>query len=290
MKKFMLGACALMALAVASCGKCDGDKCATATDSLSTAYGNYVGAMIYSDFNQMNNITADERKDFLKGMQIVMGAKDADRNTRMGMQVALQMLSELEQLDNQGISLDKKEVFAAFKKTFMTDSLNFIQVQALATNFQTLFTKAQAEAEAAEAEAKNAEPEAVQNGMIAEQYIADLVAENPDAKTTESGLVYVIENAGEGAHPDETATVEVNYTGSLVNGTVFDTSEGRGPATFPLQGVIPGFREGLMLLGKGGKATLYIPGNLAYGANGAPQAGIGPNEMLIFQVELLDIK
>jgi FKBP-type peptidyl-prolyl cis-trans isomerase len=56
-----------------------------------------------------------------------------------------------------------------------------------------------------------------------------------------------------------------------------------------MQGVVPGFREGLMLLGKGGKATLYIPASLAYGANGVPQAGIGPNATLIFEVELIDI-
>ena len=109
-------------------------------------------------------------------------------------------------------------------------------------------------------------------------------------KVAESGLAYVIEVPGVDPKPEANATVEVNYTGKLIDGTVFDTTDGRGPATFNLQGVVPGFREGIMLLGKGGKATLYIPGSLAYGVNGAPQAGIGPNQLLIFDVELLDIK
>ncbi|MDE6526437.1 MAG: FKBP-type peptidyl-prolyl cis-trans isomerase, partial [Muribaculaceae bacterium] len=114
-------------------------------------------------------------------------------------------------------------------------------------------------------------------------------AENADVRTTESGLSYLIANEGDGQHPDENATVVVNYTGKHIDGEVFDTTDGRGPATFNLQGVVPGFREGLMLLGKGGKATLYIPGKLAYGNQGQPAAGIGPNEMLIFDVELLDV-
>lgn len=121
-----------------------------------------------------------------------------------------------------------------------------------------------------------------------EEYVAKLRSENPNVKTTDSGLSYVIETEGVAPKPEASSTVVVNYTGKHLNGEVFDSTDGRGPATFNLQGVVPGFREGLMLLGKGGKATLYIPGALAYGPNG--NQGIGPNEMLVFDVELLDIQ
>ncbi|MBP3638966.1 MAG: FKBP-type peptidyl-prolyl cis-trans isomerase, partial [Muribaculaceae bacterium] len=79
---------------------------------------------------------------------------------------------------------------------------------------------------------------------------------------------------------------QIKYTGRLVDGTVFDSSD---DARLSPAGVVPGFAEGLQMLGKGGKATFYIPGDLAYGVDGAPRAGIGPNAMLIFDVEVLDV-
>ncbi|MDE6611031.1 MAG: FKBP-type peptidyl-prolyl cis-trans isomerase [Muribaculaceae bacterium] len=290
MKKMIMGACALMALAAVSCGKCESGSCSStaATDSLSTAYGTYVGSMIYGDYSQMGDKEKAQKQEFLRGMQIVFGADDS-RDTRMGMQVAIQMMTELQQLEQQGITINKAAAMSAFKSAFLADSLPYSEMQGRALEFQRLYMaaqqKAQAEKEAGEAQA----PEAVQNGEKAEAYVAAQKAENADVRTTESGLSYLIANEGDGQHPDENATVVVNYTGKHIDGEVFDTTDGRGPATFNLQGVVPGFREGLMLLGKGGKATLYIPGKLAYGNQGQPAAGIGPNEMLIFDVELLDV-
>lgn len=290
MKKIFTGIIALAAaISFTGCDKCGDGTCTTAAnDSLSTAYGNYVGSMVQSDINRMGNSTKADKETFLRGMQIVLGADNSEQ-TQIGMQVALQLTREIEQMKEQGIEVDRVAVMNAFKKAFLADSVNFVAIQEASANFRGLYEKAVEEARQRKEAEKSQEPEAVQNGMKAEQYIADLKASNPNAKTTENGLTYVISEEGEGAHPTANATVEVNYTGKLINGTVFDSTEGRGPATFPLQGVVPGFREGLMLLGKGGKATLYIPGKLAYGVQGQPAAGIGPNEMLIFDVELLNI-
>lgn len=109
-------------------------------------------------------------------------------------------------------------------------------------------------------------------------------------KTTESGLQYSVIKEGSGAKPKATDQVKVHYVGTLVNGTKFDSSIDRGqPATFPLNGVIPGWTEGLQLMTVGSKYKFFIPGNLAYGEQGQPQGGIGPNEVLIFEVELLEI-
>ena len=129
----------------------------------------------------------------------------------------------------------------------------------------------------------------MENVKAGNAYVADLQAKDSSVKTTASGLAYKIEDEGQGEKAKENSTVVVNYTGRHLNGDVFDSTDGREPATFNLQGVVPGFREGIMLLGKTGRATLYIPGELAYGANGQPAAGIGPNEMLVFDVEVLDI-
>lgn len=104
-----------------------------------------------------------------------------------------------------------------------------------------------------------------------------------------SGLRYEITKAGDGAAPKATETVKVHYTGTLIDGTVFDSSVQRGePAEFPLDQVIPGWTEGIQKMNKGGKIKLYVPAHLAYGDDGRP--GIPPGSTLIFDVELLDIK
>jgi len=109
-------------------------------------------------------------------------------------------------------------------------------------------------------------------------------------KTTASGLQYKVIKDGNGAQPKKTDTVTVNYRGTLINGTEFDSSYKRGqPATFPVSGVIPGWSEALQLMKVGSKYQVWVPSNLAYGER-AVSAEMGPNSTLIFDVELLDAK
>jgi FKBP-type peptidyl-prolyl cis-trans isomerase len=106
--------------------------------------------------------------------------------------------------------------------------------------------------------------------------------------TLESGLQYKIIKEGKGVQPGPTDTVKVHYTGSLINGEVFDSSVQRGePVSFPVNGVISGWTEALQLMPTGSKWQLFIPSDLAYGANGS--RSIGPNETLLFDVELLEV-
>src|SRR3990167_787640 len=108
--------------------------------------------------------------------------------------------------------------------------------------------------------------------------------------TLADGLQYKEIVAGNGPIPTVNDTVTVNYAGTLVNGTEFDSSYKRGePATFPVSGVISGWTEALKLMKVGSTWELYIPAKLAYGVRGIPPA-IGPNQMLIFKVQLLGIK
>lgn len=109
-------------------------------------------------------------------------------------------------------------------------------------------------------------------------------------KTTDSGLQYEVIEQGEGPKPEAGDTVTVHYTGTLLDGTKFDSSRDRGqPATFPVQGVIPGWTEALQLMPVGSKWKLFIPSELAYGQRGAGGV-IGPNQTLIFDVELMAIE
>lgn len=108
--------------------------------------------------------------------------------------------------------------------------------------------------------------------------------------TTETGLQYKMLVEGNGAKPMATDQVTVHYEGRLTNGEVFDSSYERGePATFPLNGVIPGWTEGLQYIATGGKAELYIPSNLGYGSRGTPDGSIPPHSTLVFTVELISI-
>lgn len=115
-------------------------------------------------------------------------------------------------------------------------------------------------------------------------------AQREEVSVTESGLQYEVLSEAEGPKPKATDEVTVHYTGTLIDGTKFDSSVDRGqPATFPLGGVIPGWTEGLQLMSVGSKYKFYIPSELGYGPRGAGNV-IPPNSTLIFEVELISIK
>jgi len=120
----------------------------------------------------------------------------------------------------------------------------------------------------------------------------DFLAENAKKEgvnTTASGLQYTVVEEGTGNTPQATDVVTVHYKGTLIDGTVFDSSIDRGePISFPLNRVIPGWTEGLQLMKEGGKSTFYIPYELGYGDRGAGQV-IPPYSALIFEVELIKI-
>ncbi|GIV31158.1 MAG: peptidyl-prolyl cis-trans isomerase [Saprospiraceae bacterium] len=115
-------------------------------------------------------------------------------------------------------------------------------------------------------------------------------AKRPEVKVTPSGLQYEIIKQGDGPIPKSSDKVRVHYTGTLIDGTVFDSSVQRGePLVFPVTGVIKGWVEALQMMPVGSKWKLYIPAELAYGERGAGPK-IGPNATLIFEVELLGIE
>jgi FKBP-type peptidyl-prolyl cis-trans isomerase len=130
--------------------------------------------------------------------------------------------------------------------------------------------------------------EAETNKKEGEEFLAANKSK-PGVKTTASGLQYEVITEGKGAKPKPTDRVKVNYVGTKVDGTEFDSSYKRKtPATFPVSGVIKGWSEGLQLMPVGSKYKFYIPSDLAYGERGP--AKIGPDATLIFEVELLGIE
>ena len=135
---------------------------------------------------------------------------------------------------------------------------------------------------------EEAEAEGQKNLEEAKAFFAEN-AEKEGVQTTESGLQYIVVEAGDGDKPGADDTVEVHYKGTLLDGTEFDSSYKRGETvSFPVSGVIPGWTEALQLMSEGAKWKLFIPSDLAYGAGGAGQM-IGPNAALVFEVELIDV-
>ena len=130
---------------------------------------------------------------------------------------------------------------------------------------------------------------ATKNAAAGEKFLAENKGK-PGVKTTASGLQYKVIKEGAGAMPKETDTVVTDYRGTLIGGKEFDSSHKRGePASFPVNRVIKGWTEALQIMKVGSKYELYVPAALAYGERGAGQ-DIGPNETLIFEVELKEIK
>lgn len=126
------------------------------------------------------------------------------------------------------------------------------------------------------------------NKIAGEEFLAQN-KNNEGVKTLPSGLQYQILQPGKGKSPSKTDKVTTHYHGTLIDGTVFDSSYERGqPATFPVNGVIAGWTEALQLMQEGAKWRLFIPSDLAYGARGAG-SDIGPNSALIFDVELISV-
>jgi len=187
-----------------------------------------------------------------------------------------------EDLKNNEVDINV-ESFAQGMKDVLFGARGLLTDEEIKTAIQNLNMKLQQKALAKQAE------EAKINKEESDKFFAEN-AKREGVKTTASGLQYKIIEPGTGISPKEKDTVVVHYKGTFLNGKVFDSSIDRGqPAEFTLNQVIKGWTEGLQLLKEGGKATLFIPSNLAYGEQGAGGV-IGPNQALIFEVNLIKVK
>ncbi|MFC3393994.1 FKBP-type peptidyl-prolyl cis-trans isomerase [Brenneria rubrifaciens] len=198
----------------------------------------------------------------------------------LGASLGRYMDNSLKEQEKLGIKLDKEQLIAGVQDAFADKSkLNDEEIEKTLQSFEARVKAA------AETKMKQ---DAKDNADKGTKY-RDTFAKENGVKKTESGLLYQVEKDGSGSVPKDSDTVVVNYKGTLVDGREFDNSYKRGePLSFRLDGVIPGWTEGLKHVKKGGKIKLVIPPALAYGETGVP--GIPANSTLVFDVELLDIK
>jgi len=181
-------------------------------------------------------------------------------------------------LKSQGFTdLDKASFMDALEDVYSGNTLKMTLDEAN-TNFRTHVEGAQARI-------------GIENKTVGEKFLADNLKNNPKVKVTESGLQYeIIKPSTPGVKPSLLDKVKVHYHGTLIDGTVFDSSVDRNePISFPLNGVIKGWQEGVQLMDVGAQYRFYIPYDLAYGERGAG-ASIKPYAALIFDVTLLAIE
>jgi FKBP-type peptidyl-prolyl cis-trans isomerase len=211
----------------------------------------------------LSKVTPDEAKSYL---------------TTFGWVIGQQM--HMKQL---GLTSDEVDQFAAGLKLVSTTGPDEIP------GGQDNWTKTKAYLTARAGKTHDAD--LAKQAAASDAFFADL-AKNPNVKKTDDGLYYEIETPGEDAKPKSTDVVTVKYTGTLLDGTVFDKTDDKDPngptRDLPLDGVIKGWTEGLQLIGKGGKIKLYIPAKLAYGDD--PDVPLPPGAALIFETEIVDFK
>lgn len=300
MKKLLTAACAA-SLALASlsscCGKgsCATDACEADTtvskatnDSISIAQGAYIGQAVLSNYPMMERQGNIAKEDIIKGVQLVFGSCK-DQGTQIGVQFGLQMLNEMKQLEELGITVDRSLMLNSFKKAFLQDSIDQESAQRAYAAYQGLVNKVQLESKAREEARIAASPEAKANVEAGEAFIAAAIKANPDIKTGDSGVAYLIEKTGDGAPVEGAKRLKLKYTESKIDGSEIVKTADSGRTTY-LNNVTPGFAEGLKMLSKGGKAKFYVPGAMAYDVNGIASRNVGPNETIIYEVEVLEVE
>lgn len=198
----------------------------------------------------------------------------------LGASLGRYMDNSLKEQEKLGIKLDKQQLIQGVQDAFADKSkLSDEEIEKTLQSFEGRVK------EAAQAKMQQDAKDNADKGAK----FRDAFAKEKGVKKTESGLLYQVEKEGTGAAPKDSDTVVVNYKGTLVDGSEFDNSYKRGePLSFRLDGVIPGWTEGLKHVKKGGQIKLVIPPAQAYGEAGVP--GIPANSTLVFEVELLDIK
>lgn len=302
MKKIILGMAALALVLTTAChknvGSADGmpaeGQLKTFGDSLAYFMGYAQGGMIASRIQQNmpeEDFAKFNKNEFLKGLKSVLKIDTARVDYLSGVSFGLNLFGELHFYGQEGVDVDNEELFKAFEMAFTSDSLDHKSLQFIVGQYQLLQNKVRELQQIRMDEARNAQREtaAQENMAKGKEFVDNAKKEDPAIKTTESGLSYKVVKQGNGPKPTANDKVRVKYTGKLIDGRTFDSTDNRGgePAEFALGDVIPGFREGLEMMNKGSEYVLYIPANLGYGNN--ETGSITPGSTLIFTIEMIDV-
>jgi len=255
-----------------SCNK-KGSGVTPTEDSLSTILGEGTGTQIAAQFTQAGmDIKSDA---YLAGFKasLLLDTTQKENSYRAGLMNGANFAQQIQQMEEQmGVKINKRALYKAFAEAVQnSDSTPNMEVmQRLGMQMQALMQKAQQEV-------------AAKYSQEGKKYIAKAMNDDKELKRTASGLVYKITKKGNGKLFKEGDKVQVKYKGTHVDGTVFDETKGQPTEMTIGNGLIKGWVEALKLMSPGAKATVIVPGELAYGPGGS--RGIKPNETLVFEIE-----
>ncbi len=263
-----------------SCNGSSNSELKTSTDSLSALFGEMYGYGVAGELQHGPDSAKLDKASFIKGMELVLNADTSDVSYIQGIGLGNQLVNIFRNIkQSQKVELDSRLFLNEFKKAFLADSTK--DPQAIQMKVMELMQRVSREA-------KENDPKAIANKKAGADYIAAQMAKDKEIKKTASGLAYKVINEGAGECFKTTDRIMVKYVGKHIDGSEFDAQKENAVSMSPM-GVVPGFKEGLLMMKPGAKYTLYIPGDLAYGVEGR-MPSIEANETLIFEVETVGVE
>lgn len=263
-------------------------------DSLGYLLGNTQGALINQQLSKNFIHGQKYRNSLVRGLEIVFSGDTTDIGYFEGLEMGLRMFRDMVQVERLGGKVNRADLFEQLSKGILATDIDQEALKINRAKLQALLEPLQLKAEEMQRQAQARERAvydsiATRNENAGKAFIDSIMAADKSIKKTESGLAYKVINPGKGKNPTPADKLDVIYTGKHIDGSVFDSSDGK-PVQFGMGGVIQGFGEGLGMMKKGAKYILYIPGELGYGKRGTGNGVIMPGETLVFEVELADIK
>ncbi len=299
MKKLMMMAAAALALTFAACGNhgagnpdyqgFDSLFTQSQTDSLVMAMATASGSQLGEQFAnvQVQNPSL-KREDFIKGLRYAMAA-DTATAFGYGMQSGMQLKYQLRQFAQTGLRVNQQAFITCFTKYFMADSLDQFNTSAAQEVASTLSRKLAAAEQKFQA-AKLEQSEESKANIAKGRHVVDSLIANDGYQATASGVAYKVLTPGEGDNVKASDRVKIAYTAKTLDGRTFDVANADNARTQAVATRIPGLQEGLQKLQQGSKAVIYIPGSEAYGVNLNGRYSLGPNETVVYEVEVLEIE
>ena len=257
------------------------------TDSVERLYARFIADLLNTE---IHNFTTTENKPYnekllLKGLAAAFGQKQAPEHG-YGAYQGLMVSQYIAVVENKGVNVRRQDVLSAMQQVLAGRTVDSISTARMDRRLNTILERVGKEKYEAEDSVMAASDQAVQNIKTGEALVAKMKKNTPQARTTDSGLTYVIHEAGKGDNIAQSDTVVLHYTASHLDGKVINTF---GSAKIVPDDATAGLREGLLMLRPGAKASFWVPGALAFRGHGVPQAGVGPMETVVFDVEVLDV-
>ena len=248
------------------------------SDSVSVAMGKLYGSGISNSLKTGPDSAKFNADEFLKGVDYALSVDTAEFSKLSGVEMGLNLRKMQKSLkERQNVELNIDKFMTEFKKAFKNDSMP--NMQELEMELMNLMQRATAEAKAND-------PKAKANKEEGAKYLEEKVKEG--YTKTESGIAYKVITEGKGENFTADQRIDIRYEGKLINGTVFDSTQGDEVRPMSPNQVVPGFKEALLLMKPGMKIEVIIPGDLAYGVDGRGGL-IGPNATLIFTIEAVGV-